>query len=139
MTPEQAELLTRWSVALEAAQAAKPVLEAEQKLRKEVFSAMFPDPKEGTNTIELEAGWKLKGVYKLERKLDVAALDAVKKQLRDMNVNPDALIEMHPSLVTPAYKALWLTHAEAGVVFDQALTIKPASPTLELIPPKAPK
>ena len=136
MTPEQVQLLALWNAATGDAAAAKAVIEKEQSLRKQVTSSFFPGPKEGTNTVELEAGWKLKLTYKLDRKLDEASLPAIKEQLREMNINPDTLVEMKPFLNTKGYKTLHTITPEAGKIFDQALVIKPASPTLELIPPK---
>jgi len=53
-----------------------------------------------------------------------------------MGVNPDPLLEYKASLVTSAYKAMATINPEAAHVFDQALTIKPASPTIELKAPK---
>lgn len=132
------KLLADWYQALEAAKAAKSIIENEQALRKEVAALFFLDPKEGVNTEDLENGYKLKLTYKIDRKLDDAALDAVKAKLRDeFQINPDALVETKPSLVTKAYKGLCATNPDAAKVFDTALTIKPASPTLEIVTPKS--
>ena len=136
ITEEQLALLARWEEALRAAAQAKRLIELEQELRKQVQAALFPAPKEGANTMELNAGWKLKLTYKLDRKLDEATLPAVKEELRKMNVNPDPLVKMKPELDLAAYRNLMKIAPEAGKVFDQALMIKPASPTLELISPK---
>lgn len=136
MTPEQKELLTTWYLAIEQAKPAKELIAVEQALRKQVAEAFFPDPKEGANSVELDAGWKLKLTYKIDRKVDEAALTSVKEQLRERNVNPDPLIRMKPELATAAYKSLLLVDPESVLIFDQALIIKSASPTLELIPPK---
>lgn len=129
--------LQEWHQAVLAAQEAKKVVEAEQALRKEVMALFFPEPVEGTNKFELEAGWSLKATHKIERKVDEAALPAVLQQLREMGVNPDALICTKPDLDTKAYKSLVQINPDAAHVFEQALTIKPGSPTVELVPPKA--
>jgi len=129
--------LQEWHQAVLAAQEAKKVVEAEQSLRKEVMSLFFPEPVEGTNKFELEAGWSLKATHKIERKVDEAALPAVLQQLREMGVNPDPLIRTKPDLDTKAYKSLVQINPDAAHVFEQALTIKPGSPTVELVPPKA--
>lgn len=129
--------LQEWHQAVLAAQEAKKVVEAEQALRKEVMALFFPEPVEGTNKFELEAGWSLKATHKIERKVDEAALPAVLQQLREMGVNPDPLIRTKPDLDTKAYRSLVQSNPDAAHVFEQALTIKPGSPTVELIPPKA--
>ena len=129
--------LQEWHQAVLAAQEAKKVVEAEQALRKEVMALFFPEPVEGTNKFELEAGWSLKATHKIERKVDEAALPAVLQQLREMGINPDPLIRTKPDLDTKAYRSLVQINPDAAHVFEQALTIKPGSPTVELIPPKA--
>ena len=129
--------LQEWHQAVLAAQEAKKVVEAEQALRKEVMALFFPEPVEGTNKFELEADWSLKATHKIERKVDEAALPAVLQQLREMGVNPDPLIRTKPDLDTKAYRSLVQINPDAAHVFEQALTIKPGSPTVELVPPKA--
>lgn len=128
--------LQEWHQAVLAAQEAKKVVEAEQSLRKEVMALFFPEPVEGTNKFDLEAGWSLKATHKIERKVDEAALPAVLQQLREMGVNPDLLIRAVPALETKAYKSLAQINPDAAHVFEQALTIKPGSPTVELVAPK---
>ena len=139
MTPELQQLLSDWYLAREAAIQAKEVIEKEMGLRKRVADALFPTPKEGTNTAELGNGWKLKYLYKIDRKIDEATLAAIKEQLRERNVNPDQLIRMKPELATAAYKDLIKIDPQSALIFDQTLIIKPASPTLELVSPKETK
>lgn len=134
MTEEQMKLLEEWRLAKAEVDSVKPIIAKEQELRKQVFTAFYPAPKEGTNTIDLAEGWRLKGVYKLDRKIDEAALPAVAEQLREMGVNVDTLVKWTPDLKTATYKELT---AEQRAVFDQALIIKPGTPTIELVPPKA--
>lgn len=129
--------LQEWNEALVAATEAKKAIEKEQALRKEIMALFFPTPEEGTNKVDLGSGWTLKATHKIDRKIDEAALPAVFQQLREMGVNPDPLVRAVPSLETKAYKSLAQINPDASRVFDQALTIKPGSPTLELIPPKA--
>jgi len=129
-------LLARWHTALGLAVVAKEIIENEQTLRKEVAAAFFPEPAEGVNAFDLEGGWKLKLSHKIERKVDEPMLDSTRAQLREININPDLLVTMKPTLDLKAYRALVLTNPEAAKVFEQALTIKPASPTLELVQPK---
>jgi hypothetical protein len=129
--------LQEWNEALVAATEAKKAIEKEQALRKEIMALFFPAPEEGTNKVDLGAGWTLKATHKIDRKIDEAALPAVFQQLREMGVNPDLLVRAVPALETKAYKSLAQINPDASRVFEQALTIKPGSPTLELIPPKA--
>ena len=140
---KQAEKMARlgeWYKSVQEAAAVKPIIENEQALRKEVMGLFFPTPVEGTNTVDLEGGWKLKGVHKLDRKVDEAALEAVMKKLREeYQYNADTLIKQEPKLDTKAYKALVTINPEAAKAFEEALTIKPGSPTLELIAPKESK
>lgn len=139
MTPEQTELLTNWTRAVEQVAATKSLVENEMALRKQVMASFFPEPKEGTNNLELEAGWKLKAVYKLDRKVDEAALPAIMEKLRTFNVNPDLLIKRKVELDTTGYKTLLSISPETVKIFDECLTIKPASPSIELVPPKEKK
>jgi len=129
--------LLEWSLAMQAIEEAKAAIAKEQALRKEVADLFFFTPTEGVNTFELEQGYKLKLTYKIDRKIDEAALDAVRKQLAEDKINIDTLLSYKPSLDTKAYKGLMQVNPEAAKVFDQALTIKPASPTLELVAPKS--
>jgi len=134
---DKAAKLAEWHNAVQEALKAKSIIEAEQALRKEVAEMFFPEPEEGTNTYELQAGYKLKLTHKIDRKVDIATLEAVKLQLREIGINPDPLIEMKPNLVVKAYKGLRQVNGDAAKIFEQALTIKPASPTLEVVAPKS--
>jgi len=136
MTPEQIAKLAEWNNALQLAEGAKVLVAKEQELRKEIAALFFLEPTEGTNKVELEQGWTLKLTHKIDRKVDEAALPAVQEQLRLLEINPDPLVKMKPDLDTKAYKALKLVNPDAAKVFEQALIIKPASPTLELVAPK---
>jgi hypothetical protein len=139
MTQEKEErelLLKNWYTSLMAAKEAKLVIEKEQVLRKKVSDEFFPEPEEGVNTIELAGGWKLKLTHKIDRKLDEAALPAIQAQLKEMGINFDTVVRYKPDLDTKVYKSMKTHNAEAIKVFDQCLTIKPASPTMELVEPK---
>jgi len=126
--------LTEWQAAKAEADKVKHLIEREQALRKEVFSLFFPAPTEGTNKVDLPGGWTLKGTYKIDRKVDEQVVPAVTEALRGMGVNVDLLIGYEPKLKTTVYRELT---AEQRAIFDQALTIKPGSPTMELVAPKA--
>lgn len=112
---------------------AKPLIEKERALRQLVADAMFDEPTEGTNYTPLEGGWKLKLVYKLDRKIDEAMLATVKEQLAAMNVSLDRVVKYKPEVILKEYRELT---AEQMNVFDQAIVIKPGTPALEMVPPK---
>jgi len=132
-TKEFLALLKEWDELKKQMFDFAPVVAREMQVRKDIFALAFPTPKEGTNTTDLPNDWKIKGIYKLDRKIDEAALPAVLEELRKLGINPDPLIKWKPDLVTGDYKALSPANK---AIFDQALTTKPASPTVELIPPK---
>jgi len=129
--------LAEWHKAVQDVLATKPIVAREMELRKEVMAMYFPNPVEGTNSAPLASDWVLKGTHKLERKIDDAALPAVRQQLREQfQINPDNLFCTKYELETAQYKALKTINAEAFTLLETALIIKPASPTLELVPPK---
>ena len=136
MTPDPVvtQLLTEWynlTKEIEVFKATK--MAREMELRRAIAQFVFPNPKEGTNKEEMPAGWQLKLTYSIDRKVDEAALDAVIIELQKMLVNTDGLVRRKPELVLKNYRELT---DEQRKVFDQALESKPASPKLELIPPK---
>lgn len=128
--PDYLAKLTLWQ---QTKAQAEQFTATERRLREELFSAAFPAPAEGTNNIDLPEGWKLKGVLKINRTLDEAALPAVMEAVRGMNFNPDPLVKYKPELALRDYKAL---PENVRYVFDAALTIKPGLPTIELVAPK---
>ncbi len=134
--PNKFFLLQKWQEKVTEIATHAHLIAEERQLRQDVFAAFFPTPGEGTNTAELNEGWKLQGKLKIDRKIDEAALEAVKEVVRKMGFNPDPLIRNKPELVLKDYKAL---PDEVKKVFDTALTIKPALPTIELVPPKEKK
>lgn len=137
MTPEQIALLKQWEEAKLALLQVKPVVAKELELRKRVFALFFPKPKEGVNKFELAGDYLLKGTHKIDRKVDEAVLEDIQNQMREeFQINPDLLIEMKPSLKMATYRELT---AEQRKMFDQALTIKPSTPTIELVAPKEKK
>lgn len=133
---ERMTLLQDWNTAVAKAVECKPLILHEQELRKAVMAEFFPAAKEGVNNLDMGQGWTLKGTYKIDRKIDEAALPAVKEQLRELGVNADTLVKYKPEVATTVYKTL---PEQARLVFDTALTIKPGSPTVELVPPKEKK
>jgi len=112
----------------------KTLKEIEAVLRKELFEASFPAPHEGVNKLELNNGWLLKGNYKLYRKIDEAALGAVVSKLPEGS--KERLVRYNPSLNLKEYKKLVDVHR---TIFDEALIIKPGSPSLDIMLPASAK
>lgn len=123
--------LAAWA---QAQQQAAYFKDEEMRLRRELCSECYADQSPGTHYIDLPNGWKLKAVFKLDQKLDEAALPAVLQAMRDKGVTvTDSLVKYRPELVNAAYKTLDDVGRE---LFSDALVVKPASPTLALVPPK---
>ena len=108
------------------------VKDEEAKLRKEVFKLFFPNPIEGTNTTELDDGWVLKGVHKLNRKVNETALLTVQKR-KGMDEVVKNVIAYKPSLKKTEYNKL--PDAKKNVL-DGALVMTPGTPSLEVVLPK---
>lgn len=127
------DVVRRWEALKALMSAVKAAADPEMVVRKQAFALLFPEPKEGTNTAELGGGWKIKGVHKIDRKLDEATLPDTITALRDAGVLTDRLIEYKPQLSISEFREL--TEEQAAILAG-AMTEKPASPSLELVPPK---
>lgn len=133
---ELSPLLWQWKLLTDrVASEAKPLIEQEQALRKQIFGLVAPmlgdDIREGVNTLNLPEDWVLKATYKLTRTLDQAQFKAVFEQLPEGTA--DRLLRWTPALETRAFKEL---PADQKTIFEQCVITKPASPVLELHPPK---
>lgn len=126
-------LLAEWEQAKAAVPAAAQVIAREQDLRKKVIATVFPAPNEGVNKFDLANGWALKATCPVTRTVDDAAFDLLRPKLAELGVIADTLVKTKLSLETKAYRNL--SDATRALV-DEALTIKPGSYTLELVPPK---
>lgn len=111
----------------------KRVKAAEMLLRTKIFNGLFTAPKEGTNSIPLNAGYVLKGTYVLNRTIDIGALQAIGDKMAELGIHKDDLVKYKPELVIGEYRTLT---DEQRQLFDQALVIKPGSPALEIVLPK---
>ena len=110
------------------------IKDQEMKLRLEIFAECFPSPTEGSNTVDMPEGWKLKGTYKLTRSLDEAALPAALAELHKHKVSTDLLVTYKPSLSVSAFKKL---DSKWQKILEQAMVTTPGAPTIELVPPKS--
>lgn len=104
----------------------------EMALRQVLFAHFFPKPREGTNTADLAEGWKIKGQYKINRKLDEPALPACFAQL-PAGVQ-DAVLKWVPEISMTAYKE---QPPEVRSILDTVIISKPGAPSLEFVPPKS--
>jgi len=120
--------INQWSIACSELKVLKA---KESALRKKIILDLFPMPKEGTNIYPLPAGYKLKMTSKLDRKVEEASVNAVLEKIPEHY--RDRLVKYTPSLVLKEYR---LMNEEDQKIFDHALDIKPASPSLELVAPK---
>lgn len=133
------------------------LVEEERALRRLIFDHFFPAPTEGTNTVALPDGSKVKGAYPLNREVEKELLEVLQTvRLRDLDqptlvalhinpalytgeelvldvvrLNTNTLVTWKPSLAVKVYKALT---AEQRLLFDRCVTTKPGSISLELVP-----
>jgi hypothetical protein len=110
---------------------------AEHLLRNRIFAKFFTAPKEGTNKYDLgialpeSAGYYLKAVYPIERKIDEVMLKTGADRFREAKINLDSLVRYKAELEVKEYRTLT---AEQMQVFNQCLTIKPGSVQLSIEP-----
>lgn len=130
---DKMELLSQWHEAQESLRQAK---EAEAELRKAVVSEFFanvPQDAEGTFSLPLGGGYKLKSQYKITRKVNADALDEMLEQIKAAGVKLDEVIHWTPVLRMAAYNTLT---AEQRQVFDEAIESKQSIPALKIESPK---
>jgi hypothetical protein len=138
---EKLKKLEAWYNLTQQIEGFKPIIEQEITLRKELVEAFFNTKIEGAQSIPLPngGGWKVKATIKIERKINQVTLPTILATLREQQVpNTDALVTYKPTLAIKEYKSLQNLNKEAIKIFDQCLTIKPGTPTLEMVPPPAP-
>lgn len=129
---------------------AKKVLEAaktsEMEARKAVADYCFPNPKEGTNRIELNNGYALKCVAKLNYKIAAPndRIDAIEDEAGKLGNEGTFLIERvitwTPAFSKSEYNKLDTNlpvHAKIKALVDSVLEITPGAPALTLEEPKA--
>jgi len=139
VSPEVSELLSRWLAAKQNLEAAK---EAEMALRNAVvFASKLFDPTKdkGTQRVQIGNGWEAKAVksltYKIENKKGEAFVALAKlSELGESSARiAQNLFSFDANLRTTEYEKL---NADEKVLIDQILTIKPGTPSLELVAPK---
>jgi hypothetical protein len=101
-------------------------------LRMRIFKHYFPAPVEGTNTFVLPDGYELKGVHKINRTVEPAALVVLAPKFEEAKIVVGDLIEYKPDLKTKEYRTLT---DEQRNLFDQALIIKDGTPDVKIVLP----
>ena len=130
---DKMELLSKWHEAQESLKQAK---EAEADLRRAVISEFFsqvPEDAEGTFSLPIGGGFKLKSQYKLTRKVNTDALDEMREQIEATGVKLDEVIHWTPVLRMAAYNTLTLDQRQ---VFDEVIESKQSIPALKIEAPK---
>ena len=130
---DKMELLSKWREAQESLKQAK---EAEADLRRVVISEFFsqvPEDAEGTFSLPIGGGFKLKSQYKLTRKVNTDALDEMREQIEATGVKLDEVIHWTPVLRMAAYNTLTLDQRQ---VFDEVIESKQSIPALKIEAPK---
>lgn len=112
---------------------AAELAEQEKVLRVEIFNLAFPTPEEGSkyNKLDLGDGYILQGDYKINRRVDEAALDEVRKQMD--KVMFDRTFRFKPDLITAGFKAL---DDEQKRIASIAIIAAPGTPALSIVQKK---
>jgi hypothetical protein len=129
------ELIMKWEASRKALEAAKA---SELELRNAVKTVCFPDALEGTSRIELGNGYELKCVAKLNYTLAdndkvEAALDRLEKTGNEGAFLAPRLVNWKPSLSLSEYRDL---APQYKAIIDDVLTVKPGTPTIDIVEPK---
>lgn len=129
-SPEEAfERLQRWyTTKLELSELkTSEVLE-----RKDLAGYYFPNPREGTNRLELGGGFHLKMTFPINRKVDEDAFNAVKvKDIKRLKLPMDDLFIMKPTLSLSAYREL---DDEQRAFIDELLDSDDGTPSMDIVP-----
>jgi hypothetical protein len=132
--PQRLQLITEWN---NAAQQQKFWRDRELSFRTTIVGEMYT-LETGTQRIDLESGWQLKIERGLEYKLNnkEGQVDKVLESELIPEVLAKLLINWKPEVVRKTYDTMT---AEQKALFADCLDIKPSSPQVELVPPKASK
>lgn len=132
MSSEELKLLWRWSELKKQ----KAALDAEEKdLRASLFDTFFPQAAEGSKTLSLPDGWKLKGTKKINRTL--VREEFANATAEDITVlYGTGVLVAKPEFVLSAFRKL---EPDTLRVVEKYIEIKPGLPELELVPPKEKK
>lgn len=110
----------------------------ELALRNEIVALCFEPGREGTQNLDLGMGYKLKAVIKNNYNLanregqTDAAIAAMEKSGQEGKFIAERLVRWKPDLSISEWRNL---PEKFRKLFQNALTISPATPSLELVPP----
>lgn len=128
--------LDGWQTLVKA-QALLRVEEMEQ--RKKLFAFFFPNPKEGTNTVVLPDGRKVKGSFKITRGIDDQQVSLARAEYQLVNNRPvefDDLLRVKYDLSTTEFRKIQPKPGEepsaAYLAASRMIIAKPGSPSLEI-------
>ena len=107
------------------------VKKIESALRKEMLGEFFSNREEGTNNHSLGADWKAVCKQPMSRAIDVAKLDEVMAKMP--RGSKQKLVKVEHKLILGEYRKL---DEKTKAIFDDALTLKKGTATLELVAPK---
>jgi hypothetical protein len=127
-------LLVKW---YELQTALKKLKDEEMELRKVLFTQYFPQPTVGTNKLDLPDGYVLEGKYTLDYKLDI---DDFKKicvgpKALEVGLEFEDVVDLKEVFNATRYKQL---APEMQSLISEAVTVKPAAPTLAIVKKKEP-
>lgn len=103
--------------------------EQELALRNQIFTAGFPKPKEGLNSITLQNGARLKATYPINRSVDDQLWRPIRATLIAKGYHADDIVRYKPSLADGPYKKL---PPDIRRMVDKAITAKPGTPSLKV-------
>lgn len=131
-----AEYLAAWE---KVKVVAKSLADMEMTMRKALFAATFPQPKEGANSFILEDGRKLTATHKISRSIDVSQIALARSEYGLVNDRPvefDDLLKVEYSLVTSAFRKLeppaGTEPSPAFLAASRMIIAKAGAPTLEV-------
>ena len=107
----------------------EPAKARELEIRNLLVQSLLPSPVEGANRLFTADGFEVYIDHKINRKLDVAALDSIMPAMDESYRQLGVLIDYKPALVLDGYRAL---PDDQRKIFQQALTETPGTPTLNI-------
>lgn len=117
-------LLDQW---FEAKQNSEQWALKEVTLRKQIFAEAFPSPDVGSNKIKLPHGMALVGTYRLNYRIDQAALEESKSLIPAETF--ESVVGYRPEIRDGRFRAL---SEEEQLLFAPFVTITPGLPGIEI-------
>lgn len=132
LTQEQMQKAGRiYELQQQIAAQAKPLLDEEIKLRKELAAEIVPAGHEGAISLPLGGGWELSIDAGLSRKLDDRQFTSVFGRLPQGTA--EKVLHWKAELAVGEYRAL---PDDQRAILDECVTATPKAPTITIKPPK---